>query len=174
MIQIKKKIFSLFFMLIIIFSMTNTIKASEINEKISTDVGQKSIIDEQLITNPYTLVINSLTEKEKELICRITWLEAGNQSIEGQKAVIEVILNRLISVEWENNIEDILSSPHQFSTWKNRNIVTQEQIIKMNNVLNLVYLEQENTLPNFNYVYFNNKKPNRKNFINIGEQWFWT
>lgn len=44
----------------------------------------------------YADKIDELEDYEKVLICQITFREAGNQSIEGKRAVIEVILNRVM------------------------------------------------------------------------------
>lgn len=122
--------------------------------------------------NSYGAIVNSLTEQDKELICRIAYLEAGNQCLEGQRAVIEVILNRIIRPEWPNTVEGVLSAPHQFSTWKNKNNVSVEQIAKMYNILNIVSCSKDTILPTNNYVYFNNKN-NNSNSIKIQGHWFW-
>ena len=123
--------------------------------------------------NPYGIIINSLTEQDKELICRVAYLEAGNQCTEGQRAVIEVILNRVISPKWPNTVEGVLSAPRQFSTWKHISKVSQEQVNQMNNILNLVYISNDTILPNNNYVYFNNAKSKKEDSIKIQGHWFW-
>lgn len=180
MMQIKKKFFMFF--CIILFSLpvhhydSIMVKAAEIEN--FTDVAdQKSVIEEQnekeIILNQYTAIINSLTPEERDLICRITYLEAGNQCIEGQRAVIEVILNRIIGPKWPNTVEGVLSAPGQFSTWKHRSKVPLEQINRMNIALYLVASSENTILPNNNYVYFNCSK-NRKNGIKIQSQWFWS
>ena len=173
MIQIKKIFFSLL-LLFLLYPFNIQAKEKIIEEKINTDiVDQKSVIDEQQIElNPYSILIDTLTLEEKELICRITWQEAGNQCVKGQRAVIEIILNRLLSDKYPNTILEILSQPHQFSTWKDRNKVTNDQILQMQQILNLVYLEN-NTVLNYNYLYFNCEKPNKNDYIQIQNQWFW-
>ena len=179
MMQIKKKFFIFFFA--VIFSLpihhydSIMVKAAEI--KNFTDVAdQKSVIEEQqklkeLYSAQYSYIINTLTEEEKELICRITYLEAGNQCIEGQRAVIEVILNRIISPRWPNTIVEVLSAPRQFGTWRIRNRVSQKQINTMRIALNLVDYSKDTILPDNEYVYFNCKS--KKNGIKIQSQWFW-
>ena len=122
--------------------------------------------------SPYAETINSLSEEDKELICRITYREAGNQPIKGQRAVMEVILNRLQSDNWPNDIKTILSAPGQFSTWKARNKVTQEQIEEMQEVLLLVAIHNTQVLPSEEYVYFNCSNPNKES-IKIKGHWFW-
>lgn len=133
---------------------------------------EETIIQNNSINN-YGVIINSLTEQDKELICRVAYLEAGNQCLEGQRAVIEVILNRVISPKWPNTVEGVLSAPRQFSTWKHISKVSQEQVNQMNNILNLVYISNDTILPNNNYVYFNNAKSKKEDSIKIQGHWFW-
>lgn len=39
----------------------------------------------------YASIASTITESERELLAKATYLEAGNQSITGQRAVVEVI-----------------------------------------------------------------------------------
>ena len=178
----------------------NKVQVEEVKqeESIVTEVAdQKSVIDEQDMiprcTNigngeipfkpitleakkergPYADVIDKLTSEEIELICRISYLECGNQCLEGQRAVVEVILNRLISDRWPNTIEEVLSSPHQFSTWGRRNKVTDEQVSKMRNVVREVYTSKEKILNSEKYVYFNCAEHFGNDCIRIQGHWFW-
>lgn len=190
MSQIKKKfpflILLLSFLLII---KTDFAYAQELEGDQSDVVDQKSIIEEQLTTpvinsafdyslymeqkpSPYAAVIKNLTAEEKELICKITYKEAGNQSIAGQRAVMEVILNRLCSGVWPNDIESVLSAPGQFSTWSSRNKITDEKLAEMQSVLSIVETDNTTILPNNSYVYFNCANP-KKDSIKIEEHWFW-
>ena len=47
------------------------------------------------------------------------YLEAGNQSAEGQQAVAEVIFNRVIHSGFPNNVHDVLWEKGQFSVMPN-------------------------------------------------------
>lgn len=133
---------------------------------------QAILIQEQLNKSPYTDIIDSLTQEEKDLICKITYREAGNQSIIGQRAVMEVILNRLQSEVWPNDVKTILSTPGQFSTWKARNKITNEKLLEMKSVLYIVYTDNNTILPSNNYVYFNCANPGKES-IKIEQHWFW-
>ena len=79
-----------------------------------------------------------LTEEERELLAKIVYLEAGNQSQEGQMAVVEVIFNRMIDENYQGTLEEVLSTPGQFSTWENRHISnpTEEIYESIDMVLN--------------------------------------
>ena len=89
---------------------------------ITTEDGYAYISSQYLsdtpIENRWSITLN---ETEKELLSKIVMLESGNQSDEGQQAVIEVIFNRIYSDEWPDTLYEVLSQKKQFSTWKNRN-----------------------------------------------------
>ena len=63
----------------------------------------------------------NMSEDEREELARIVYLEAGNQCAEGQQAVVEVVLNRVIAPEFPNTVYDVLHQGEgtkrpQFST----------------------------------------------------------
>ena len=121
----------------------------------------------------YLEMIDNLTEDEKELICRITFREAGNQCEEGKRAVMEVILNRVKDKNFPNSVKGVLSASGQFSTWKLRNKVTSEQVDNMMEILDVVR-DNEPVLAG-NYVYFDGIKHSYgKNYVKIQGHWFGT
>lgn len=64
----------------------------------------------------YADIAATITEEERELLAKAVYLEAGNQSITGQRAVVEVILNRVMSESFPDTIEEVLYQPGQFAT----------------------------------------------------------
>lgn len=50
----------------------------------------------------------SMSEDERRELAGIVQLEAGNQCAEGQQAVVEVVLNRVISPEFPDTVHDVL------------------------------------------------------------------
>lgn len=50
-------------------------------------------------------------------LSRVIYAESGNQSLKGQMAVGNVVLNRVESPIFPNNIQMVLSQRNQFSTW---------------------------------------------------------
>lgn len=62
--------------------------------------------------NPYAEL--SPTDTEKELLACMAYSEAGNQSFDGQVAVVQVALNRYMHEAYSASISDILFSPCQF------------------------------------------------------------
>lgn len=144
---------------------------SEIEEPaisiLSTD-NQEEEIQELSI---YKDLVDNLSEREKYLIYQITYAEAGNQEIEGQRAVIEVILNRVLSDRFPNTVEEVLCQSGQFVTWKLRNSVehneTQETALEL--------VGNEESILSSDYVFFSLGKFSwAKNYIKIQDHWFGT
>lgn len=57
----------------------------------------------------------NVTEYERELLARITYLEANNQNQDGQRAVVSVVLNRVEYGYWGDTIYDVLFAKGQFT-----------------------------------------------------------
>lgn len=151
------------------------ITITKLDEIIVTEIEEVAIEndDPTLAKSRYAETIDGLTEYEKDLICRIAFREAGNQCEEGQRAVMEVILNRVESDVWPDTVEGVLSQPHQFSTWSGRNRVSEEHIENMEEILDKVYTEEP--VLSDNYVYFNSlSNPQMNNRIKIQDHWFGT
>jgi len=185
--QIKKSFLSLLLVVLLVQPVYAQEDVSDVadqksvieEQEILTNYGIAAILDADYSTeiakylegmrNPYQTLILSLTEDERDLIYRITYAEAGNQPIEGQRAVIEVILNRVLSDKFPDSVEEVLSSPGQFSTWKLRNKISyrEEQI----EAFAQVYSEEP--ILNKNYVYFSRGKQSYGiNHVKIEDHWF--
>ena len=55
-----------------------------------------------------------LTDEETNLLARLVWVEARGESKEGQQAVAEVILNRMVSEDFPNTLRGIVYGEDQF------------------------------------------------------------
>ena len=66
-----------------------------------------------------------------ELIARTVQAEAGNQDFIGKRMVAAVILNRVESKTFPDDVEGVLSQEHQFATYRYLNKVsaTDEDIL---------------------------------------------
>ena len=58
----------------------------------------------------------TLSQADRELIARVVWAEARGESPEGQQAVAEVVLNRLNSKNFPDNLHDVIYGEGQFRT----------------------------------------------------------
>lgn len=55
-----------------------------------------------------------LTEDEKNLLARLVWVEARGECADGQQAVAEVVLNRLVSGRFQSSLRGIILDEDQF------------------------------------------------------------
>lgn len=112
-----------------------------------------------------------LTEEEIDLLAKIVWVEARGESEAGQKAVIEVIFNRIVSEEFPNTLYDVLSEndPVQFASWKLRDTAepTEKEYASIYAVLN-----GETSIVREDTVYFATKKLTRNLDVKIGGHYF--
>lgn len=63
---------------------------------------------------PISIEEEPAEDTEKELLACMAYSEAGNQSFDGQVAVVQVALNRYMHEAYSGSISDILFSPCQF------------------------------------------------------------
>ena len=59
-----------------------------------------------------------LTWEEIQLIAKVVWVEAQGESNEGQQAVAEVILNRLVSDDFPDTVRGVVYAENQFRSAK--------------------------------------------------------
>lgn len=62
--------------------------------------------------NPYAGI--ALTDQERMWLCCMAYSEAGNQEFDGQVAVVQVALNRLMHEKFPSDVESVLFQPNQF------------------------------------------------------------
>lgn len=55
-----------------------------------------------------------LTLEEKRLLARVLWVEARGESLEGQQAVAEVVLNRMASENYSDSLKGVIYAENQF------------------------------------------------------------
>ncbi len=66
------------------------------------------------VTTTYRSPI-TLSEEDINLLATIVTLESGGESYEGQLAVANVIINRMLSGHWGSTVADVVYAPYQFS-----------------------------------------------------------
>lgn len=119
----------------------------------------------------YTTIANHITENERETLARLVYLEAGGggQSYLGQKAVVEVVLNRVLSDEFPNTIDDVIYQKNQFSPAKyiETTTPTQIQYDVVDKVLSEIY-----PVLNTNVLFFSTKQYNDLLYEKIGDHYF--
>ena len=55
-----------------------------------------------------------LTLEEENLLARVVWVEAQGECFEGQQAVAEVVLNRLMAEDFPNTVKNVIYAENQF------------------------------------------------------------
>lgn len=59
-----------------------------------------------------------LTFAERQLLAKVVWVESRGESAEGQQAVAEIALNRLVSDAFPDNLRDVIYGEGQFRSAK--------------------------------------------------------
>lgn len=121
--------------------------------------------------NAYQLIWQAATEEERELVALILALEAQTEPYDGQRAVVEVILNRVLSDRWPNTIYEVLSQRGQFATWRYRNNPYNIPGEAERTAIADTIARGPEILPQ-GYVYFATSKVNGRGHIKIKHHYF--
>lgn len=123
--------------------------------------------------NLYEHIAMEMTSEEMRLLEIILACEAQDEPYDGQKAVVEVIFNRVLSPDFPDTVYDVLSQKGQFATWKWRNkpYNTPNQT-QTNAIAEVIENGNQNTILPEDYVFFSVGKVNGTDFIKIGHHQF--
>lgn len=85
----------------------------------------------------------NVSSVEREMLARLVYLEANTESLECQRAVVSVVINRWQNGSWGNTIASVIYSPTQFSpaglihktTPTETNYAAVDQILKNGSIL---------------------------------------
>ena len=105
----------------------------------------------------------SVSKDDVELLARLVYLEARNQPEVGQRAVVEVVLNRTLDDRFPNTGHDVIYQKNQFSTAPYIRDATPAQ--EQYNVVNVV-LNETTPILDTSTVYFSTF-PQTKNITAI-------
>lgn len=120
--------------------------------------------------NPYDAI--EVSPEEYELLAEIVSLEATNQGDIGQRAVIEVCLNRVLN-GWGGSLWEVLNASGQFATLQLVGSSTAWAKASKQEYNNIDYvLEHGATILPTDYVYFDTKGVNGKDHIRINGHYF--
>lgn len=116
----------------------------------------------------------SMTEDEAQLLRSILALEANaaTEGLKGQKAVVEVIFNRVLSPRWPDTVSEVIYQRGQFATVKHLKRPYNTPGEPEDDAISAVLRETETELPSTDYVYFSRGKSNGKAFVKINHHWF--
>ncbi len=116
-----------------------------------------------------------LTDEEIDLLAKIVWLEARGECFEGQQAVVEVVLNRMLSEYFPDTLEEVIFEENQFST---AGLVHKAEPINTQYLAIEAAFSGTNILP-LDVVFFSQAPQNDNIWGSIGGHvfcypWFWT
>ena len=109
-----------------------------------------------------------LSEEDMRLFAKLLWLECRGESYDGQQAVAEVILNRLVSEDFPNTIRGIIYAEGQFPCTDDipEATPTQTQYEAIDRALNGPYI-----LP-MEVIFYAKFKENKNFWGQIGDHYF--
>lgn len=114
----------------------------------------------------------TLTQEETDLLRAILALESQGEGLTGQKAVVEVIFNRILSDKWPDDLKSVIYQRGQFATVKYLKRPYAVPGEAEDDAISEVLRETETVLPSMDYVYFSRGKSNGKAFTKINHHWF--
>ena len=118
--------------------------------------------------NNYAII--DMTDEERDLLARILALEAHDQPDVGQRAVVEVVFNRILT-GWASTVKGVLLQSGQFSTVKY--LDKPYALPDGNEYKNIDYvLSRGSTILPPDYVYFATYEANGKDFLQIQDHYF--
>lgn len=92
-------------MIIVVIAMPSKVEIKEVEV-------EKEVIVQVEKEPTYKYNISSV---EREMLARLVYLEANTESLECQRAVVSVVINRWQDGMWGNTITSVIYYPHQFS-----------------------------------------------------------
>lgn len=139
-------------------------------------VSVETAADAPDLTETATTIYGGITisDDEYSLLRSILALEAdyATEGHDGQKAVVEVVLNRVLSSEWPNTVSDVIYQKGQFATVKYLKKPYNLPGEHEDDAISAVLRETETVLPDTRYVYFSRGKSNGKDFVKLNHHWF--
>lgn len=79
-----------------------------------------------------------LTYKEAQSLMKLAQAEAGTEGAFGQYLVMKVVINRVNDPAFPNTVEEVITQPHQFSTYANGTYQNAEPTLDSHRALALL------------------------------------
>ena len=131
---------------------------------------------QEKIVGRYAAIREEMTDEERALSALMIYHEARGESEEGQRAVVEVLCNRILSELYPDTAKEVIYQQNQFSCADALTTAPVRELAcltKAFDVLHTVLDETEYLLPE-TYLYFGTSLPsNAKSYIQIGNHYFY-
>ena len=124
----------------------------------------------------YAAIGEEMTDEERALSALMIYHEARGESEEGQRAVAEVLCNRILSELYPDTAKEVIYQQNQFSCADALTTAPVREpacLAKAFDILHEVLEETEYLLPE-TYLYFGTSLPaNAKSYLQIGNHYFY-
>ena len=164
---------------------TNNVELSTVEEQevpcaiceLEIETGEDPIIEEPAVTR-YSAIAESISQKEKGLMAMVVYHESRGESHDGQRAVAEVVLNRVLSAEFPSTVEKVI-----YQKWKGfyqvscapalttAAIAEPAALANAFDIVDEVLSETEYAIP-AHYCYFSTGSTKKADHIKIGNHTF--
>ena len=164
----KRRRIIFYIVILIVFMLIGYAIGEATGEKVHTATAEAVVLDEgtqDVLESRYCV---QLSEQDIRDIAAMVYLEARGESFEGQQAVAEVILNRVVSPQFPNSVHAVLYQKRQFTPIKRINKVTPTEM-QYKAVREALYGEP--ILP-IDVVFFARKAENKNVWGKIGNHTF--
>lgn len=97
------------------------IKEIEIEKEVIVEVEKEVIVEKEIVVEKEVTIeieptyVYNVTSAEREMLARLVYLEGGIESLECQKAIASVVINRWQNGYWGDTIKEVIYAKAQFS-----------------------------------------------------------
>jgi len=85
---------------------------------IERELQTSKVVQAASVPSRYDVIAKNITTEDINVLARLVWLEARGEDDLGQRAVVEVVLNRVISDKFPNTIKEVVYAKNQFTPAK--------------------------------------------------------
>jgi hypothetical protein len=154
---------------IVIFTTDKWIKVKHNN-----DVGyvySEYLTDKERFTSGNNRWGIELTDDEIDLLAKIVWTESRSESDDGEAAVVNVVFNRMYSMNYPDTLYEVLSETNAFSSWKLRDKAQPTE--REYEIINEVVCGEYDII-SMDVMYFSTEPRNDNIEVKIGDHYFCT
>ena len=164
---------------------TNNVELSTVEEQevpcaiceLEIESEEEPVAEEPVVTR-YSAIAESISQKEKGLMAMVVYHESRGESHDGQRAVAEVVCNRVLSAEFPSTVEEVIYQKwngfYQFScapALTTAAIAEPAALANAFDIVEEVLTETEYAVP-AHYYYFSTGSTKKADHIKIGHHTF--
>lgn len=91
------------------------VKEIEIEKEVIVEVEKEVVVEKEVTVEIEPTYVYNVTSAEREMLARLVYLEGGVESLECQKAIASVVINRWQNGYWGDTIKKVIYAKAQFS-----------------------------------------------------------